>query len=103
MGKLTTDAIIFGLAYLNGPKASLSFGGEGSAMQITPRARSALNCLLNNGYAEASDQADHIKGREHYRGLKSDLGFLAKMEAIDPFSDDFRWPTFVKSEAKLND
>ena len=99
MGKLTTDAIIFGLAYLNGPKASLSFGGVGSVMQITPRARSALNCLLNNGYAETAEPTDQIKGREHYRGLKSDLGFLAKMEAIDPFSDEFCWPTFVKNEA----
>ena len=97
---VTKDAIIFGLAYLNGPKAKLSFGGEGATMEITPRARDALNCLISNGYAETSKPDDQIKGREHYRCAKNDLGLLAKAEQIDPFSMEYCWTTFAAIGAK---
>ena len=92
---LTTDAIIFGFAYLNGPKATLSFGGQGAKMEITPRARAALNCLISNGFAEAAPPSDQIEGREHYRGLQA-LGPEVKAAQVDPFDRANDWPTFVK-------
>ena len=92
----TYDALIFGLAYLNGPRATLSFGGDGAKMAITPRARVALNCLINCGFAEKSDPTDQINGREYFRGLSKDLGLLAKERGLDPFSMDNRWTTFEK-------
>ena len=47
---LSTDALIFGLGFLNGPRARLSFGGEGAQMRITPRgARRAVRCRLREG------------------------------------------------------
>ena len=95
---LTNDAIIFGLAYLSGPKSKLSFGGEGAVMQITPRARAALNCLINGGFVTTADPSDRIVGREHYQGVRP-VGPEARAAGIDPFSEEHRWPTFVKSES----
>jgi len=92
---MTIDAVIFGIAYLNGPKATLAFGGEGAEMEITPRARADLNCLINSGFAVASDPTDQIVGREYYRGMRS-LGPEAKAAMIDPFDSNHRWPTFVR-------
>ena len=92
---LTVDAIIFGLACLNGPKSTLSFGGDGAQMEITPRARAALNCLINDGFAEPMPPTDQINGREYYRGLRS-LGPEAMAARIDPFGRENAWPTFVK-------
>ena len=91
---LTNDAIIFGLAFLNGPKATLSFGGEGAKLEITPRARDALNCLLNGGFAEVAEPLDHIKGREHYRG-KGAIGPEARAAGINLFDPENCWPTFL--------
>lgn len=97
---LSTDAIIFGLAYLNGPRCKLSFGGEGAVMEITPRARGALIELLFAGYAEATKADDQTLGRENYRGTLADphLGALAKEAGIDPLNVE-RWPSFVKRDA----
>lgn len=66
---LSNDAIIFGLAYLNGARCKLSFGGEGAKMKITDRARYALNELL------------------------------AKEAGINPFDHVEPWPTFVRADA----
>jgi len=65
---LSKDALVFGLSYLNGPNARLSFGGEGAAYAITPRARAALDELLAAGFAEVAAPSDQIPGREHYQG-----------------------------------
>ena len=97
---LTIDAIIFGLAYLNGPKARLSFGGEGATMRITDRAREALNCLIHHGYAHVTAATDQIKGREYYCGASANLGEIAKSKGVNPFSAEFRWETFVKKDAE---
>lgn len=95
---LSTDALIFGLGYLNGPKAKLSFGGEGAKMEITPRARAALNELLAAGYAEVTAPDDQIPGREHYRGTNVDphLGELARAAKLNPFDPDYKWTTFAR-------
>ena len=98
---LSNDAIIFGLAYLNGDRCKLSFGGEGAKMRITDRARYALNELLATGYAEKADPDDQIPDREHYRGVTRDpyLGLLAKEAGINPFDHVEPWPTFVRADA----
>lgn len=98
---LSTDALIFGLGYLNGPKAKLSFGGEGAKMAITPRARAALNELLAAGYAEVTAPYDQIPGREHYRGTAADphLGELARTAKLNPFDPDHKWTTFAPKDA----
>lgn len=96
--QLSNDAIIFGLAYLNGAKAKLSFGGDGAKMAITDRARAALTELLAAGFAEPAKPDDQIPNREHYRGIYRDphLGQLAKQAGINPFGDEMRWDTFVR-------
>ena len=95
--RLSSDAIIFGLAYLRGPKSKLSFGGEGAKMAITPRARAALSELLAAGYAEPAQPDDSIPNRECYRGTEAEphLGALAKAAGINPFDDEHRWRSFT--------
>ena len=96
--KLTIDAIIFGLGYLNGPNATLSFGGDGAEYRITDRARAALNCLLENGFAEVSDPTDQIAGREYYRGVRcaKSLGEIATERRINPFDPTMQWASFER-------
>lgn len=94
---LTTDAIIFGLGFLNGPKAKLSFGGAGAEYEITPRARAALDCLIDHGYAVAVQNTTGIDGREIYVGTVA-LGPVAKEAGIYPFSAQVDWPCFVKKD-----
>jgi len=92
---LSHDAVVFGMAYLNGGSSKLSFGGDGAIMEITPRARAALNELLDNGFAIETDPIDQIKGREYYCGAGW-LGKVAREIGFDPFSQENDWPTFVK-------
>lgn len=98
---LSRDAILFAFGYLNGPKAKLSFGGEGAAMRITDRARAALDELIAAGYAEPSQPEDQIPGREHYRGVTRDphIGALAQDMGINPFlvGKEDRFTSFEKT------
>jgi hypothetical protein len=96
---LTMDALIFGLGHLNGPKARLSFGGEGAQMAITPRARAALDALIAAGYARAVPPECQTPGRESYQGNRMDphLGELAQEAGLNPF-DMERWTTFERIE-----
>ena len=98
---LSTDALIFGIGYLNGPRARLSFGGEGALMRITPRARAALDELLVAGYAEPADPDCQTPGREFYQGVAKDphLGQLAREAGLNPFSID-RWTSFERISAE---
>lgn len=93
----TTDALIFGLAYLNGPKAKLSFGGDGAKNAITPRAEAALQSLLDTGYATVAEPNDSIPNRRHYQGTDQQphLGALAKEAGLSPFDEAHRWTTFA--------
>jgi hypothetical protein len=92
---ISTDALIFGLGYLKGPRSRLSFGGEGAEMRITPRAREALDELVAGGFAETAKPDCQIPGRESYRGISTDphLGELAKAYGIDPWNME-RWTSF---------
>ena len=98
MTQPTDDALIFGLAYLNGAKAKLSFGGDGAAMAITPRAEAALQSLLDTGYAEPAEPSDSIPNRRHYQGraVQPHLGGLAQERGMNPFDLDNKWTTFAK-------
>lgn len=100
---LSEDAIIFGFAYLSHSKHKLSFGGEGATMEITPRARAALNELLAAGYAEPAKADDQIRGREHYQGTDKEPRIMRQMQqaGINLFEDIERWDSFtqIKGEA----
>lgn len=97
---LSRDAIIFAFAYLNGPRAKLSFGGEGASMRITDRARAALSELLAAGYAAKATPTDAIRDREHYQGVERDphIGALAKEIGFNPFlaGEDDKFISFEK-------
>lgn len=97
---LSTDALIFGLGYLNGPRARLSFGGKSALMRITPRARAALDELIAAGYAEQEDPDTSDPGRESYRGTTKEphLGELAKRAGLDPWNLE-RWTSFERISA----
>ncbi len=97
---LSTDALIFGLGFLNGPRARLSFGGEGAQMRITPRARAALDELCAAGYAKVAAPDCQTAGREFYQGVAGEphLGQLAKEAGLDPFGLE-RWTSFEKISA----
>lgn len=97
---LSKDAVIFAFGYLNGARAKLSFGGEGASMQITSRARAALDELIAAGYAEAARPENSVSGREFYRGVDRvpHVGALAREIGFNPFLADpeDRFPTFEK-------
>jgi len=96
MGALSKDALVFGMGFLSGPHAKLSFGGEGAKMKITDRARSALNELLQAGYCKPATPTDQIKNREHYVGT-ANMFLLAKNAGLDPFDTALgSWPSFER-------
>lgn len=97
---LSTDALVFGLGYLNGPRARLSFGGAGAQMRITPRARAALDELIAAGYAGPAEPDCQTTGREFYQGVAREphLGQLAREAGLDPFGLE-RWTSFEKISA----
>lgn len=92
------DAIVFGLAYLNGPKAKLSFGGDGAEMEITPRGEAALQWLLNAGFCAETEPECSTPNRRSYVGV-GHIGALAGA-GFNPFDSGNNWPTFVKKEPK---
>ena len=95
---LDTDAVVFGLAHLHGSRRTLSYGGEGAQMAITPRAQAALDALVAAGYAvPTADPHDARPGRLHWQGVDRDpsLGAIARARGIDPFDPDHAWPAFV--------
>lgn len=98
--RLSNDAIIFGIGYLNGPKARLSFGGEGANYMITARASKALAELIVNNYAVYATPTDSIPGREFYQGTMKEpsLAQLAREAGVNPFDPESRenFPTFIK-------
>lgn len=97
---ISDDAIVFGFAYLSGPKAKLSFGGANATMHITRRARAALDELLQQGFAVPAVDNDQTPRREHYRGteLFRDVLQFAQDQGFDPFDQKHNWPTFVAAE-----
>ena len=98
MTELSKDAIVFGFGYLLHQKALLSFGGEGAQMRITPRARAALQELLDAGYAVPREPDSSEKGREYYRGTDKQphLGALAQGIGLNPFDMRDGWATFER-------
>ena len=97
MTTLSKDALIFGLGFLNGAKATLAFGGEGTQNTITTRARAALNELIASGHAEPTDPTDSIPGREFYRGtaITPHLGKIAQDSGLNMFDRSGNFNAFV--------
>lgn len=94
---LSDDALVFGFSYLNNPGSTLAFGGDHAEMEITPRARAALDELLAASVVEKAEPWDQWPGREYYRG-KVAIGPLMK-DHLNPFDDPedrFKWTTFTK-------
>lgn len=85
---LSHNALIFGLGYLRGTGCTLSFGGDGAKMAITPEGRAALDELIAAGYAATTEPTDQIPNREHYRGTNKTphIGQLAQEAGINPFT-----------------
>ena len=94
---ISDDAIVFGFAYLNGPKCKLSFGGDGAELGITQLARAALNELLQEGFAEIAEANDSIPNREHYQG-KGNLGPIVKARGFNPLTEPEHWVAFERIE-----
>ena len=99
--KLSDDALVFGFAYLNHPGCTLAFGGDHAEKEITPRARAALDELLDAGAVIASEATDQWPNREYYRG-NVPIGPLMKDRGLNPLDDPdgrFKWTTFAKNVA----
>lgn len=66
-------------------------------MRITDRARAALDELIREGYAAASEPTDQIPGREYYKGTGKEpyLGQVAKEAGFNLFKIE-RWNSFEK-------
>lgn len=97
---VSDEALIFGYAYLNNPKCTLQFGGEGALLRISEQSRAALDELLSAGFVEVAPATTQIVGREYYRG-KIPIGPLLGDREINPFAlpeSHLGWPTFVKIE-----
>lgn len=99
MTELSNDAIIFGIGFTCDENLRLSFGGEGSEMEITPRARAALDELIAAKYATIDEADTSIVGREYYRGTPKQPRLVVIMidRGLDVFGDkSLHFPTFVK-------
>lgn len=70
-------------------------------MEITPRARAALDELLTAGYAEPAPPDNIMAGRESYRGTEMEphIGILARDAGINVFEKRENWPMFVAKDS----
>jgi hypothetical protein len=97
--RLSDDACVIGFGHFPSPKSTLSFGGDHAKMEITPRARAALNELIEHGFVAACAPLDSYPNREHYRGVKTVHLLMKDRPHLNPFGPDaaenMRWPTFT--------
>jgi hypothetical protein len=97
--RLSDDACVIGFGHFSSPKSTLSFGGDHAKMEITPRARAALNELIEHGFVAACAPLDSYPNREHYRGVKTVHLLMKDRPHLNPFGPDaaenMRWPTFT--------
>lgn len=93
--KLSDDALIFAITHIHGYGVQFSFGGEGAVMQITPRARVALDELLDIGAVKVDTSKETSK--ESYVGIAT-ISRVLHAKNIDPYDTDqevFNWDTFI--------
>jgi hypothetical protein len=99
---LSDDAFVIGFAHFPTPKSTLSFGGDHGSMDITPRARAALDELIAKGFVAACEPLDGWANREHYQGVKTVQHFIKDRPHLSPFGPEagkyFGWPTFQTKE-----
>ncbi|MBO9428286.1 hypothetical protein [Sulfitobacter sp. R18_1] len=96
---LSDDAIRMWMAYLMNPKSTLRFGGDHAKMEITPRARDALNELIEIGAAEVIPANDQYPNREHYGSTGMDLrDQLRQRTHLNPFEDKEDFVSFRKKD-----
>lgn len=101
---LSDDALTFGFAHFGAVGSTLSFGGDYANMEITPRARAALNELLDAGFVVANEPQDQWPNREDYIAVKSVAPELCGRDDLCPFDksneNKFSWSTFIKKAAQ---
>jgi len=99
---LSDDAYVIGLGHFPTPKSTLSFGGDHAEMEITPRARAALQELVDGGFVVSCEPLDGYPNRENYRCAKSVLPFPKDRPHLNPFGPDAEkimgWTTFKRNE-----
>jgi hypothetical protein len=96
---LSDDAIRIWLAHFMNPKSTLRFGGDHAQMEITPRAREALDQLIEVGAVETIPADDQQPNREHYGSTGMDLrDQLRQREHLNPFKDTEDFVSFRKKD-----
>lgn len=116
LNQLSDDSLRLWLAYFMMPRNTLSFGGEGAKMAITPRARAALDELIEAGCVEIADPDCSTLGREMYRSGAADPRDVLRerskpkdvpdnTKATDIFNwaDAGRYDLFVRAEVIIPD
>ena len=84
------------MCYFLNPGNTLRFGGDHAEMEITARARAALNELIAAGAVKEIEANDQYPNREHYGGTEVDLRQQLKASGINPFDDSDPFVTFRK-------
>lgn len=88
--KLSDNAVALWCGFfLLGQKATLTFGGDHAAMEITPEARAALDELILVDAVKPSEPTDSWPGREYYRGTNVDLRPELKRRGFNPITGPF--------------
>ena len=104
MTDLSDDACVIGFAHFPSPKSTLSFGGDHAEMEITPRARAALDELILKGFVAACEPLDGYTNREYYRGVNSVQHIIKDRPHLHPFgpnaAENLGWSTFRKKAAQ---
>jgi hypothetical protein len=96
--ELSDDACVIGFSHFPSVKSTLSFGGDHAKMEITPRARAALDELILKGFVVACEPLDSYQNREHYRGAATVQHIIKDRTHLHPFGPDAvkntGWTTF---------
>ena len=95
---LSDDACVIGFSHFPSAQSTLSFGGDHAKMEITPRARAALDELISCGFVTACEPLDGWSNREHYRGVKTVQHLIKDRHHLHPWGPDaienLGWTTF---------
>jgi len=73
MSDLTDTALRVWAAHFLTPGNTLTFGGDGAEMEITPEARAGLDELVAHGAVKRAAADCQVHGREKYQATEVDL------------------------------
>lgn len=94
---LSDDAIRLWISFFRTRESTLRFGGDHAAMEITPRAREALDQLIDIGAVQTIPADDQHPNREHYGGTEMELfREVGKRSHLNPFQDKEEFVSFRK-------